>query len=177
MGDDDKLKKPAKRRRTSSASSAGKKRSKKRSTQGKKKKQNSSSQVSSNSSSTMNSDEENGSDEEVTKFQTLTKDQWDELTEKQKKQYEDFRRSHFQEAHVKRIMATVTDKPIKTEMAIVASTCAKMFVGEIVERARIAMLEAGLSEKEPIPKTYVRKAYEEMKGLSRVIFDCPTLKI
>ncbi|KAF8412614.1 hypothetical protein HHK36_000583 [Tetracentron sinense] len=56
------------------------------------------------------------------------------FTEEQMSRYESFRRSGFQKANMKKLLASITGSPkISVPMTIVVSGIAKMFVGELIE--------------------------------------------
>uniref|UniRef100_A0A5B7AHK9 Putative Histone-fold n=1 Tax=Davidia involucrata TaxID=16924 RepID=A0A5B7AHK9_DAVIN len=57
-----------------------------------------------------------------------------QFTEEQMSRYESFRRSGFQKANMKRLLASITGSAkISVPMTIVVSGIAKMFVGELIE--------------------------------------------
>ncbi|XP_057963556.1 transcription initiation factor TFIID subunit 11 isoform X2 [Malania oleifera] len=57
-----------------------------------------------------------------------------QFTEEQMSRYESFRRSGFQKANMKRLLASITgSQKISVPMTIVVSGIAKMFIGELVE--------------------------------------------
>ncbi|KAL4365505.1 hypothetical protein AHAS_Ahas07G0112800 [Arachis hypogaea] len=65
-----------------------------------------------------------------------------QFTEEQMSRYESFRRAGFQKSNMKRLLASITGtQKISVPMTIVVSGIAKMFVGEVVETARIVMQE------------------------------------
>ncbi|KAI6673481.1 hypothetical protein NL676_001387 [Syzygium grande] len=84
------------------------------------------------------------------------------FTEEQMNRYESFRRSGFQKATMKRLLCSITgSQKISMPMTIVMSGIAKMFVGEIVETARIVMSER--KESGPIRPCHIREAYRRLK--------------
>ncbi|KAJ0971726.1 hypothetical protein J5N97_019685 [Dioscorea zingiberensis] len=65
-----------------------------------------------------------------------------QFTEEQMSRYESFRRSGFQKSNMKRLLASIIgSQKISIPMTIVVSGIAKMFVGELIETARIVMTE------------------------------------
>ncbi|CAI9761234.1 unnamed protein product [Fraxinus pennsylvanica] len=85
-----------------------------------------------------------------------------QFTEKQMSRYESFRRSGFQKSNMKRLLTSITGSAkISMPMTIVVSGIAKMFVGELVETARIVMAER--KESGPIRPCHMREAYRRLK--------------
>ncbi|XP_008793134.2 transcription initiation factor TFIID subunit 11 [Phoenix dactylifera] len=85
-----------------------------------------------------------------------------QFTEEQMSRYESFRRSGFQKANMKRLLTSITGtQKISVPMTIVVSGIGKMFVGELVETARIIMTER--KESGPIRPCHIREAYRRMK--------------
>ncbi|XP_058101048.1 transcription initiation factor TFIID subunit 11 [Magnolia sinica] len=85
-----------------------------------------------------------------------------EFTEDQMSRYESFRRSGFQKANMKKLLASLTgSQKISVPMTIVVSGIAKMFVGELVEIGKIVMTER--KESGPIRPCHIREAYRRLK--------------
>ncbi|KAI3428901.1 TAFII28 domain-containing protein [Psidium guajava] len=85
-----------------------------------------------------------------------------QFTVEQMNRYESFRRSGFQKATMKRLLVSITgSQKVTMPMTIVMSGIAKMFVGEIVETARIVMSER--KESGPIRPCHIREAYRRLK--------------
>ncbi|XP_041027400.1 transcription initiation factor TFIID subunit 11 [Juglans microcarpa x Juglans regia] len=85
-----------------------------------------------------------------------------QFTEQQMSRYESFRRAGFQKSNMKRLLASITGTPkISVPMTIVVSGIAKMFVGELVETARMVMAER--KESGPIRPCHIREAYRRLK--------------
>lgn len=85
-----------------------------------------------------------------------------QFTEEQMSRYESFRRSGFQKSNMKRLLASITGSAkISVPMTIVVSGIAKMFIGELVETARIVMAER--KESGPIRPCHIREAYRRLK--------------
>lgn len=85
-----------------------------------------------------------------------------QFTEGQMSRYESFRRSGFQKANMKRLLVSITGSPkISVPMTIVVSGIAKMFVGELVETARVVMNER--KDSGPIRPCHMREAYRRLK--------------
>ncbi|XP_050108851.1 transcription initiation factor TFIID subunit 11 [Malus sylvestris] len=85
-----------------------------------------------------------------------------QFSEEQMSRYESFRRAGFQRANMKRLLTSISGTPkISAPMNIVVSGIAKMFVGELVETARIVMSER--KESGPIRPCHLREAYRRLK--------------
>ncbi|GMH27726.1 hypothetical protein Nepgr_029569 [Nepenthes gracilis] len=79
-----------------------------------------------------------GDPDKMAKMQSILS----QFTEEQMGRYESFRRSGFQKSNMKRLLASITgSQKISVPMTIVVSGIAKMFVGELVETARMVMTE------------------------------------
>ncbi|CAB4276873.1 unnamed protein product [Prunus armeniaca] len=84
------------------------------------------------------------------------------FSEEQMSRYESFRRAGFQKSNMKRLLGSISGTPkISMPMTIVVSGIAKMFVGELVETARIVMTER--KESGPIRPCHIREAYRRLK--------------
>ncbi|XP_011072899.1 transcription initiation factor TFIID subunit 11 [Sesamum indicum] len=84
------------------------------------------------------------------------------FTEEQMSRYESFRRSGFQKSNMKRLLTSITGSAkISIPMTIVVSGIAKMFVGELVETARVVMAER--KDTGPIRPCHMREAYRRLK--------------
>ncbi|XP_047308425.1 transcription initiation factor TFIID subunit 11 [Impatiens glandulifera] len=85
-----------------------------------------------------------------------------QFTEEQMSRYESFRRSGFQKANMKRLLTSITgSQKISIPMTIVVSGIAKIFVGELVETARVVMTER--KESGPIRPCHIREAHRRLK--------------
>ncbi|KAG6431774.1 hypothetical protein SASPL_109857 [Salvia splendens] len=85
-----------------------------------------------------------------------------QFTEEQMSRYESFRRSGFQKSNMKRLLTNMTGSAkISIPMTIVVSGIAKMFVGELVETARVVMSER--RDTGPIRPCHMREAYQRLK--------------
>lgn len=85
-----------------------------------------------------------------------------QFTEDQMSRYESFRRSGFQKSNMKRLLASIVgSQKISVPMTIVVSGIAKMFVGELIETARIVMTERG--DMGPIRPCHIREAYRRLR--------------
>ncbi|KAK9724484.1 hypothetical protein RND81_05G076100 [Saponaria officinalis] len=120
-------------------------------------------------------DEEEQMDVEMGKFPTtgdpdkLAKMQsiLSQFTEEQMSRYEAFRRAGFQKSNMKRLLVSITgSQKISVPMTIVVSGIAKMFVGELVETARIVMSER--RESGPIRPCHMREAFRRLKVEGKV---------
>ncbi|XP_057419426.1 transcription initiation factor TFIID subunit 11-like [Lotus japonicus] len=115
-------------------------------------------------------EEEDNMDVELTKLQPTGDPQkmakmqaiLSQFTEEQMSRYESFRRAGFQKANMKRLLASITGtQKITIPITIVVSGIAKMFVGEVVETARIVIKER--KESGPIRPCHLREAYRRLK--------------
>lgn len=85
-----------------------------------------------------------------------------QFTEDQMNRYESFRRSALQKSNMRRLLVSITgSQKISLPMTIVVCGIAKMFVGELVETARIVMTER--NESGPIRPCHIREAYRRLK--------------
>ncbi|XVF47515.1 hypothetical protein PTKIN_Ptkin03bG0115000 [Pterospermum kingtungense] len=85
-----------------------------------------------------------------------------QFTEDQMSRYESFRRSALQKSNMRRLLVSITgSQKISLPMTIVVCGIAKMFVGELVETARIVMTER--KESGPIRPCHIREAYRRLK--------------
>ncbi|KAK9158201.1 hypothetical protein Scep_004775 [Stephania cephalantha] len=85
-----------------------------------------------------------------------------QFTEEQMSRYESFRRSGFQKSNMKRLIAGIIGSPkISVPMTIVVNGIAKMFVGELIETARMVMNER--KESGPIRPCHIREAHRRLK--------------
>ncbi|CAL4948159.1 unnamed protein product [Urochloa decumbens] len=85
-----------------------------------------------------------------------------QFTEEQMNRYESFRRSGFQKSNMKRLLTSITgSQKISIPTSIVVSGIAKMFVGELIETARIVMTER--KDSGPIRPCHIREAYRRLK--------------
>lgn len=100
----------------------------------------------------------NGDPDKMAKMQAILS----RFTEEQMSRYESFRRSGFQKANMKKLLASITgSQKISMPMTIVVSGIGKMFVGELVETARMVMSER--KETGPIRPCHIREAYRRLK--------------
>ncbi|KAK4371151.1 hypothetical protein RND71_010626 [Anisodus tanguticus] len=85
-----------------------------------------------------------------------------QFTEEQMSRYESFRRSGFQKSNMKKLLISITgNSKISIPMTIVVSGIAKLFVGELVETARMVMAER--KDTGPIRPCHMREAYRRLK--------------
>ncbi|XP_071709710.1 transcription initiation factor TFIID subunit 11-like [Rutidosis leptorrhynchoides] len=99
-----------------------------------------------------------GDPDKMAKMQSILS----QFTEEQMTRYESFRRSGFQKSNMKRLLASITGSAkISEPMTIVVSGIAKIFVGELVETARMVMTER--KETGPIRPSHLREAYRRLK--------------
>lgn len=100
---------------------------------------------------------QSGDPDKIEKFTTVLA----QLTPDQMNRYESFRRAGFQKANMRRVLQSIAGCPISLPMTIVMSGVAKMFVGELVETARMVMTER--NERGPIRPCHMREAYRRLK--------------
>ncbi|XP_021721852.1 transcription initiation factor TFIID subunit 11-like [Chenopodium quinoa] len=104
-----------------------------------------------------------GDPDKMAKMQTILS----RFTEEQMSRYESFRRSGFQRSNMKRLLVSITgSQKISVHMSIVASGIAKMFVGELVETAKIVMSER--KDSGPIRPCHIRESYRRLKMEGKV---------
>lgn len=85
-----------------------------------------------------------------------------QFTDEQMSRYESFRRSGFQKSVMKRLLGSITgSNKISMPMTIVVSGIAKIFVGELVETAKVVMRER--QETGPIRPCHIRESYRRLK--------------
>ncbi|KAJ3702346.1 hypothetical protein LUZ61_006051 [Rhynchospora tenuis] len=84
------------------------------------------------------------------------------FTEEQMKRYEAFRRSGFTKSKLKKVVAKIVEnQKVSEEINIVVSALAKMFVGDLVETARVVMTE--WQHTGPIRPCHIKEAYRRLK--------------
>ncbi|GBG61603.1 hypothetical protein CBR_g22400 [Chara braunii] len=88
------------------------------------------------------------------------------FTPDQMSRYECYRRSGFHRANMKRLIQNVAGCAVSVPMTIVMSGIAKLFVGDLVETARIVMNER--RETGPIRPCHMREAYRRLKNEGKV---------
>ncbi|KAL1205297.1 Transcription initiation factor TFIID subunit 11 [Cardamine amara subsp. amara] len=94
----------------------------------------------------------------MAKMQTILS----QFTEDQMSRYESFRRSALQRPNMKKLLISITgSQKISIPMQIVVCGIGKMFVGELVETARVVMAER--RESGPIRPCHIRESYRRLK--------------
>ncbi|XP_058752238.1 transcription initiation factor TFIID subunit 11-like [Vicia villosa] len=117
-------------------------------------------------------EEEDEMDAEFSKFRSASigdphkiarlQNVFSQFTEEQLSRYESFRRAAFQKATMRRVIASIAGtQSISKPVLVVVSGITKMFVGEVVERARIIMTER--KESGPIRPCHLREAHRRLK--------------
>lgn len=101
-------------------------------------------------------------EEENKKMQVLMAN----FSEEQLNRYEVFRRSAFQKSTVKKIIQTVGGKSVSASVVIAMSGIAKVYIGEIVERA--LDLKTKWDDTGPIQPKHLREAFRLLKNESKV---------
>ncbi|XP_057335210.1 transcription initiation factor TFIID subunit 11 [Microplitis mediator] len=96
-------------------------------------------------------------EEEREKMQVLVSN----FTEAQLDRYEMFRRAAFPKAAIKRIMQTITGCSVSQNVVIAMSGIAKVFVGEIVEKALDVMEE--YNDSGPVQPKHLREAVRQLR--------------
>lgn len=90
-----------------------------------------------------------------------------QFTEDQMSRYESFRRSAFKKSDMKKLVQRITGGPkIDDTMNIVVRGITKMFVGDLVETARVVMRER--KESGPIRPCHIRESYRRLKLQGKV---------
>ncbi|WJX43614.1 hypothetical protein P8452_30685 [Trifolium repens] len=85
-----------------------------------------------------------------------------QFTDEQMKRFESFRRAKFMKAKMMRLIASISGTHTVSEpINVVVSVITKMFVGEVVETARIIMEER--KESGPIQPCHLREAHRRLK--------------
>ena len=88
------------------------------------------------------------------------------FSEEQLNRYEMYRRSAFPKSSVKKIVQTVCGKTISASVVIAMSGIAKVFVGEIVEKA--LDVKEKWNEVGPIQPKHLREAYRLIKQTNKL---------
>lgn len=88
------------------------------------------------------------------------------FSEEQLNRYEIYRRSAFQKSTVKKIVQTVSNKTVSASVVIAMSGIAKVFVGEIVEKA--LDIKTTWGESGPLQPKHLREAFRLMKNESKI---------
>ncbi|EFH69342.1 hypothetical protein ARALYDRAFT_472225, partial [Arabidopsis lyrata subsp. lyrata] len=90
-----------------------------------------------------------------------------QFTEDQMSRYESFRRSAFKKSDMEKLVQRITGGPkIDDTMNIVVRGITKMFVGDLVETARVVMRER--KESGPIRPCHIRESYRRLKLQGKV---------
>lgn len=88
------------------------------------------------------------------------------FSEEQLNRYEIYRRSAFQKSTVKKIVQTVSSKTVSASVVIAMSGIAKVFVGEIVEKA--LDIKTNWGDTGPLQPKHLREAFRVMKNESKI---------
>ena len=94
-------------------------------------------------------------------------------TPEERSRYQHYRRSHFNTRYVRRVMCQSTAVEIKAgdKVCVIMAGLAKLFVGNIVERARSMMTDRG--ESGPIRCSHLREAFVLMREEGRLPYELP----
>ncbi|PNY01728.1 transcription initiation factor TFIID subunit 11 [Trifolium pratense] len=85
-----------------------------------------------------------------------------QFTDQQMRRYESFRRAKFTKAQMTRLVASINGtNTVPERISLAVSVITKMFVGEVVETARIIMEER--RESGPIRPSHLREAHRRLK--------------
>ncbi|WJX49674.1 hypothetical protein P8452_36077 [Trifolium repens] len=85
-----------------------------------------------------------------------------QFTDEQMRRFETFRRAKFMKAQMKRLIASISGThTVSSPINVAVSVITKMFVGEVVETARIIMEER--KESGPIRPCHLREAHRRLK--------------
>jgi transcription initiation factor TFIID subunit 11 len=85
------------------------------------------------------------------------------MTDDQQNRYETFRTASFPKPLIKKILTTLLQQNIPEKMAVIVSGVAKIFVGELVEQARVIMREQ--EEKGPLKPVHIREVVRRNRYL------------
>ena len=94
-------------------------------------------------------------------------------TPEERSRYQHYRRSHFNIRYVRRVMCQSTAVDIKAgdKVCVIMAGLAKLFVGNIIERARSIMTDRG--ESGPIQCRHLREAFVIMREDGRLPYELP----
>ena len=90
----------------------------------------------------------------------------DKLNKKQLERYEHFRRAGFKKAPMKKLVTSLTGSKASEQVAVSMMGVAKIFVGELVETARVVMVQWG--DKGATRPEHIREAYRRLKRDGKV---------
>ncbi|KAJ3092367.1 hypothetical protein HK102_008156 [Quaeritorhiza haematococci] len=104
----------------------------------------------------------------------------DTFTEEEMSRYETYRRSHLPKNAVKKLVQSLMGQPVPQNIGIIVGGVGKLFVGQMVEKAREVMEDWG--DEGAIQPVHLREAYRRYRNESkttaapryRPIFDAPT---
>lgn len=88
------------------------------------------------------------------------------MTEEQLDRYEAFRRSAIDKLKIKRVLQTISGHNVSAPMVTVVRGMAKVFVGELVEAARLIAHEQG--DSGPLQPAHYRAAYQQLSSQGKV---------
>ncbi|KXZ46416.1 hypothetical protein GPECTOR_44g9 [Gonium pectorale] len=95
------------------------------------------------------------------------KEVFDSLTEEQKNRYEVFMRSALPKPKMKKLMQAVLHNAQPAEKAVIAMCgIAKLFVGELVENARVAAAQEGYTG--PLLPRHIHRAYQQLAAVGKL---------
>ncbi|GIL60388.1 hypothetical protein Vafri_14993 [Volvox africanus] len=92
---------------------------------------------------------------------TYKKEVFDSLTEEQKNRYEVFMRSSLPKPKMKKLMQSIFHNVVPNEKAVIAMCgISKLFVGELVELARVCASQEGHTG--PLLPRHIHRAYQQL---------------
>ncbi|KAL0716803.1 hypothetical protein Bca4012_066125 [Brassica carinata] len=114
------------------------------------------------------SEEEDNMGAEFTRYPTPAKMQTilTHFTVDQMSRYESFRRSALHKSNMKKVLQSITGQKVSDTLNIVVCGIAKMFVGELVETARVEMGKK--KDSGPIRPCHIRESYRRLKLQGKV---------
>lgn len=116
---------------------------------------------------TMTQKKKDGTDFQFTPEQELEMERKRQIlrsfSREQESRYEQYKTSHFKLARVRRVMQSVYPAGITQNMAVLMSGCAKLYVGDIIEHAKLIMQEWNDDARGPIQPKHIREAVRRLK--------------
>ncbi|KAJ1729935.1 transcription initiation factor TFIID subunit 11 [Coemansia biformis] len=82
---------------------------------------------------------------------------WDQMSDEQRQRYGAYRRSALNKATVKKLVSQILNQPVSSTLTFVVAGFAKVFVGEIVERA--IQIQTDRGQEGALTPEHLREAY------------------